>query len=70
MTSSAPQEFFFVSFLTRINLDCVEEHLKRFVALDLDKDGRVSLKDFALHYKLPISSPVKELFLIIDRVRI
>lgn len=50
-----------------INLDCVKEHLKRFAVLDSDKDGRISLKDFALHYKLPVSSPVKELFSIFDR---
>ncbi|XP_020623355.1 lysophosphatidylcholine acyltransferase 2-like [Orbicella faveolata] len=53
-----------------INLDCVKEHLKRFVVLDSDKDGRISLKDFAMHYKLPLSSPVKELFSIFDRVRL
>jgi len=69
MTSSAPQELCLL-FLFRINLDCVKEHLKRFVALDSDKDGRISLKDFAMHYKLPLSSPVKELFSIFDRVRL
>lgn len=50
-----------------LNLDSVKEHLKRFAALDSDKDGQISLQDFALHYKLPISSPVKELFSIFDR---
>ncbi|XP_078367565.1 lysophosphatidylcholine acyltransferase 2-like isoform X1 [Oculina patagonica] len=50
-----------------LNLDSVKEHLKKFVVLDSDKDGRISLKDFALHYKLPTSSPVKELFSIFDR---
>lgn len=69
MISSAPQELC-LSFLFRINLDCVKEHLKRFVVLDSDKDGRISLKDFAMHYKLPLSSPVKELFSIFDRVRL
>ena len=69
MKSTAPREFS-LSFLSRINLDCVKEHLKRFAVLDSDKDGRMSLKDFALHYKLPASSPVKELFSIFDRVRL
>lgn len=50
-----------------LNLDSVKGHLKRFAALDSDKDGQISLRDFALHYKLPISSPVKELFSIFDR---
>ena len=68
MTSSTPQEFS-LSFLSRINLDCAKEHLKRFVVLDSDKDGHISLQDFALHYKLPLTSPVKELFSIFDRVR-
>lgn len=51
-----------------INLDTVKEHLDKFVALDSDKDGCISLEDFALYYKLPTSSAVKELFSIFDRV--
>ena len=51
-------------------MDCVKECLKRFVVLDSDKDGRISLKDFALHYKLPTISPVKELFSVFDKVRL
>ncbi|KAJ7360552.1 Lysophosphatidylcholine acyltransferase 2 [Desmophyllum pertusum] len=50
-----------------VNLDTVKEHLDKFVALDSDKDGHISLKDFALYYKLPTSSAVKELFSIFDR---
>ena len=69
MKSTAPLEFC-LSLLSRINLDCVNEHLKRFAVLDSDKDGRISLNDFALHYKLPVSSPVNELFSILDRVRL
>lgn len=69
LKSTAPLHFC-LSFPSRINLDSVKEHLKRFAVLDSDKDGRISLKDFALHYKLPVSSPVKELFSIIDRVRL
>ena len=69
LKGTAPQEFC-LSFLSRINLDCVKGHLKRFAVLDSDKDGRISLKDFALHYKLPVSSPVKEIFSIFDRVRL
>ena len=69
MKSTTPVEFF-LSFPSRINLDCVTEHLKRFALLDSDKDGRISVKDFALHYKLPVSSPVQELFSIFDRVKL
>ena len=69
MTIIGPQPFC-LPFVSRLNLDSVKEHLRRFVVLDSDKDGRISLKDFALHYKLPTSSPVKELFSIFDRVRL
>ena len=70
MTSYTPSQELCLSLLFRINLDCVKEHLKRFVVLDSDKDGRISLKDFAMHYKLPLSTLVKELFSIFDRVRL
>ena len=54
---------------SRINLDTAKEHLERFALLDSDKDGKISLQDFALHYKLPNATPVKEIFSIFDRVR-
>jgi len=50
-----------------INLDTAKEHLERFALLDSDKDGKISLQDFALHYKLPNATPVKEIFSIFDR---
>ena len=36
--------------------------------MDADKDGQISLQDFALHYKLPTSAPVQKIFSIFDRV--
>ena len=70
MTALAPawNQLTFCLFC-RINLDTVKEHLKTFAVLDSDKDGHISLNDFALHYKLPTSALVKELFSIFDRVR-
>ncbi|RMX50199.1 hypothetical protein pdam_00004832 [Pocillopora damicornis] len=50
-----------------VNLDTVKEHLKMFAVLDSDKDGYISLKDFALHYKLPTSPQLRELFSVFDR---
>ena len=41
-----------------------------FAVLDSDKDGYISLKDFALHYKLPTSPQLRELFSVFDRVRV
>ena len=54
----------------RVNLDTVKEHLKMFAVLDSDKDGYISLKDLALHYKLPTSPQLRELFSVFDRVRV
>ena len=50
-------------------MDAVKGYLKRFAVLDSDKDGKLSLEDVALHYKLPITSPVRDLYSIFDRVR-
>ena len=57
------------SVISRINVDCAKEHLERFALIDSDQDGEISLEDFALHCNLPISTPVGELFKIMDRVR-
>lgn len=56
--------------LSRLNLDAAKEHLRRFALIDSDKDGQISLEDFALYFKLPKSTPVKEIFSILDRVRL
>lgn len=50
-----------------INVDCAKEHLERFALIDSDQDGEISFEDFALHYNLPISTPVEEIFKIMDR---
>ena len=64
------QEVNCINFLvSRVNLDSAKEYLKRFALMDSDKDGQISLQDFALHYKLPTSTPVKKIFSILDRVR-
>lgn len=57
------------SVISRINVDCAKEHLERFALMDSDQDGEISFEDFALYYNLPISTPVEEIFKIMDRVR-
>ena len=54
----------------RMSLDHIKEQVAKFATMDANKDGVVTLQEFADFYRLPLSIPVKELFAVYDRVSV
>ena len=52
----------------RINLDHAKEQVAKFASMDSNKDGSVTIQEFADYYRLPLSTPVRELFSVYDKV--
>ena len=51
-----------------MNLDHAKEQVAKFASMDSNKDGSVTIQEFADFHRLPLSTPVKELFSVYDRV--
>ncbi|EDO47389.1 predicted protein [Nematostella vectensis] len=63
---AAVVEFQKVSSKLGMNLDYMKARLGMFVAIDTNRDGLITLTDFARHYRLPISSALKQMFSALD----
>lgn len=46
----------------------MKDHLETFAVIDTDKDGIITLEDYAKYHDLPICSPLKLLFSAFDPV--
>ena len=57
-------------FAHSMRIDSMKELLGRFAEIDSNRDGLVDLEEFAEYLNLPVTSHVKHLFSLYDRVSV
>lgn len=51
-----------------MKMDTMKELLDKFAEIDANRDGLVDINEFAKYLSLPVTSHVKHLFTLYDRV--
>lgn len=58
----------FAYFSNSMKMDTMKELLDKFAEIDANRDGLVDINEFAKYLSLPVTSHVKHLFSLYDRV--
>ena len=58
----------FAYFSNSMKMDTMKELLDKFAEIDANRDGLVDINEFAKYLSLPVTSHVKHLFTLYDRV--
>ena len=63
-----PGPIAFAYFSNSMKMDTMKELLDKFAEIDANRDGLVDINEFAKYLSLPVTSHVKHLFTLYDRV--